>query len=254
MITECPKCHYQRRAIDAQVNSDICPACGIVYAKWIARQQTAEITNSVKPKPQVHADDEDIETRQTLREFITYVPENIDPAVFWARVLTLVAFALWGFYFISAGVDWEKIGSSFLHNPNLAFHEFGHVFFRPFGHFMTILGGSLFQVLWPLFLMGAFMWKQQDNFAASIMLWWSGQNFIDVSPYIDDAQYRMLPLVGGGGEESHDWGNLLTMTHSLEKTHTIAHASFNIGAFMILLALAWGTYILYLQKKNLMRQ
>ena len=35
---------------------------------------------------------------------------------------------------------------------------------------------------------------------------------IDVSPYIADAPYRVLPLVGGLGEESHDWGNLLTMT------------------------------------------
>lgn len=246
-MTECPKCHYQRRAIDAQVNSDICPACGIVYAKWVARHQTSESDTTTL----IISDDEDIETRQTFREFIIYVPENIDPAVFWARVVTLACFALWSFYFISAGVDWEKIGGSFLHNPNLAFHEFGHIFFRPFGRFMTILGGSLFQVLMPLGLMLVFMIKQRDNFAASIMLWWSGQNFIDVSPYIDDAQYRMLPLVGGGGEESHDWGNLLTMMNALEKTHKVAHASFNIGALMILVALVWGVYILRLQKKNL---
>lgn len=246
-MAECPKCYYQRRAIDAQVNSEVCPACGIVYAKWMARHQTSEVTPSI-----TNTNDDDVEVRQSFREFITFVPEDIDPAIFWARVATLVGFVLWGFYFISAGVDWEKIGSSFLHGPNLAFHEFGHIFFAPFGHFMMILGGSLFQVLLPLFLMGVFMWKQQDNFAASIMLWWSGQNFIDVSPYIDDAQYRMLPLVGGGEEESHDWGNLLTMMNALEKTHNIAHASFNIGALMILVALVWGAYILRLQKKNLM--
>jgi hypothetical protein len=249
-MTECPKCHYQRRAIDAQVNSDICPACGIVYAKWIARHQTPEATSVINT---INEDDvEDEEPRETLREFISYVPENIDPIVFWGRAITLAAFALWSFYFISAGVDWEKIGSSFLHNANLAFHEFGHIFFSPFGHFMMILGGSLFQVLMPLGLMLVFMIKQRDNFAASIMLWWSGQNFIDVSPYIDDAQYRALPLVGGGGEESHDWGNLLTMMNALEKTHTVAQASFNIGSVLIILALCWGFYLLRLQKKNLM--
>lgn len=245
----CPKCHYQRTAIDAQINPDICPACGIVYAKWIVRQQASEIKT-----PILNEIDEDEETRQTLREFISYVPENIDPAVFWGRAVTLLAFALWGFYFISAGVDWEKIGGSFLHGPNLAFHEFGHIFFSPLGHFMMILGGSLFQVLMPLGLMLVFMIKQRDNFAASIMLWWSGQNFIDVSPYIDDAQYRSLPLVGGGGEESHDWGNLLTMMNALEKTHTVAQASFNIGAVLIILALCWGFYLLRLQKKNLIRR
>lgn len=249
MMIECPKCHYQRRAIDSHINADICPSCGIVYSKWVARHQATQ-TDS---EPDVETIDTDEEPRQTFREFIFYVPEQIDPAVFWARVVTLAAFALWSFYFIRAGVDWENIGGSFLHGADLAFHEFGHIFFAPFGRFMAILGGSLFQVLLPLFLMGAFMWKQQDNFAASIMLWWCGQNFIDVSPYIDDAQDRMLPLVGGGGEESHDWGNLLTMTNMLEKTHSIAQASFNIGTLIILIALVWGGYILLLQKKNLMK-
>lgn len=254
-MTECPKCHYQRAAIDAQINFDICPACGIVYSKWLARQQAPKSTPDTNPIINTTDENEveDEAPRETFREFISYVPENIDHAVFWGRAITLAAFALWSFYFISAGVDWEKIGSSFLHNANLAFHEFGHIFFSPFGRFMTILGGSLFQVLMPLGLMLVFMVKQRDNFAASIMLWWSGQNFIDVSPYIDDAQYRSLPLVGGGGEESHDWGNLLTMMNALEKTHTIAQASFNLGALMILLALAWGFYILQLQKKNLLK-
>jgi len=125
------------------------------------------------------------------------------------------------------------------------------VFFSPFGRFMTILGGSLFQVLMPLGLMGVFMWQQRDNFAASIMLWWSGQNFVDVAPYIDDAQYRALPLVGGRGEESHDWGNLLTMMNLLEKTHKISHFCFAIGVVLMVTALLWGFYILRLQKKNL---
>lgn len=250
IVTTCPKCHYQRAAIDAQMNPDICPSCGIVYAKWIARQQATE----TPPVINIAVEEDDEEPRQTFREFITYVPENIDPAIFWGRVITLVAFMLWGFYFISAGVDWEKIGGSFLHNANLAFHEFGHIFFSPFGRFMMILGGSLFQVLMPLGLMLVFMIKQRDNFAASIMLWWSGQNFIDVSPYIDDAQYRALPLVGGGGEESHDWGNLLTMMNMLEKTHKISHACFDIGALLILLALFWGFYLLRLQKKNLLNR
>ena len=78
----------------------------------------------------------------------------------------------------------------------------------------------------PIWLMLVFVLKQRDNFAASIMLCWCGQNFIDLSPYINDAQYRSLPLVGGGGEESHDWGNLLTTMNLLDKTHSIAQASF----------------------------
>jgi len=247
-MIQCPKCQYVRSAQDNQVNADICPACGIVYKKWLAHQQIAERVELETPS---HSAINDEEQHETLYEFITYVPTKIDSATFWARVVTFMAFTLWGFYFITAGVNWEKIGSSFLHHVNLPFHEFGHIFFMPFGHFMMILGGSLFQVLMPLGLMCVFMFKQRDNFAASIMLWWCGQNFIDVSPYIDDAQYRMLPLVGGRGEESHDWGNLLAMMNALEKTHKVAHTSFNIGVVIILIALFWSFGILRLQKKNL---
>ena len=250
MIITCPKCHYQRQTVDTQVNAAICPACGIVYEKWLARQ--AGVKTAPENKLEADATEfDEVEKRESFREFISYVSENIDPAVFLTRAITLAGFALWGFYFISAGVNWEKIGGSFLHGANLAFHEFGHIFFSPLGHFMMILGGSLFQILLPFCLMGVFMIKQRDNFAASIMLWWCGQNFIDVSPYIDDAQYRALPLVGGGGEESHDWGNLLTMMNVLEKTHKISHACFYIGCAIIIAALTWGFYILRLQKKNL---
>ena len=99
----------------------------------------------------------------------------------------------------------------------------------------------------PLGLMLVFIMQQRDNFAASIMLWWCGQNFIDVAPYIDDAQYRLLPLVGGGGEESHDWGNLLTMLNALDKTHTVAHSSFAIGVLIMALAMLWAVCILRIQ-------
>src|SRR5690606_16098164 len=116
---------------------------------------------------------------------------------------------------------------------------------------MMILGGSLFQVLMPLGLLIAFSWQQRDNFAAAIMLWWSGQSFIDVSPYIADAPYRSLPLIGGMGEESHDWGNLLTMMNAVDSAATIANMCFAFGSLLIITAIAWGSYILYLQKKNI---
>ncbi|UUZ56986.1 hypothetical protein LP419_19980 [Massilia sp. H-1] len=89
------------------------------------------------------------------------------------RALAWCAFALWALWFTLHGVDWEVIGGSFLHSIILPFHEFGHVLFMPFGRFMAILGGSLFQVLMPLGLMLAFLFKQRDTFGASAMLWWA---------------------------------------------------------------------------------
>ncbi len=251
MSNPCPKCHYVRTSADATVHPDICPACGIVYHKWQARQPVDTQTDTqIDSETEIDAAIE-ITPRISLREQLLQVPEQIDSGSFWARAATFVGFCVWTYYFVSGGVDWERINGSFLHNINLPFHEFGHIFFRPFGRFMTILGGSLFQVLLPLGLLGAFLWKQRDTFAASLMLWWFGQNFIDLSPYISDAQYRMLPLVGGGGEESHDWGNLLTMMGVVEKSYRYGKVSFVIGAVIMLLALLWCLLVLYKQKQRL---
>jgi hypothetical protein len=251
-INICPKCRYQRQTIDQNIHADICPNCGIVYSKFIARQTRENLLDGSEPETNVHIEVEKIITlRQQLTAAFFYVPENIDAGAFWTRVACLVAFTIWGGYFITAGVNWEKIGSSFMHNINLPFHEFGHILFMPFGEFMMILGGSLFQVLLPLALMCVFVFRQRDTFAGSIMLWWCGQSFIDVSPYIADAEYRALPLVGGGGEESHDWGNLLTMMDALDSTRAVANCSFALGTTLIIAALVWGGYILKQQQKNL---
>jgi hypothetical protein len=34
------------------------------------------------------------------------------------------------------------MASSLIHLPMVPIHEFGHILFRPFGEFMTLLGGS----------------------------------------------------------------------------------------------------------------
>ena len=247
-ITQCPKCHYQRREIDTLAHPEICPACGIVYHKWLAKQKASESQGDEAGAIETHPY---CSRRAQLWQLVTAVPTHVDPAVLWARVMTLGLFSLWGGAFIFGGLDWEGIGRSFMHNINLPFHEFGHVLFSPFGRFMMILGGSLFQVLLPLGLTLVFVVKQHDNFAGSITLWWCGQSFIDLSPYIADAPYRSLPLIMGMGEEYHDWGNLLTMINAMDSAGAIARGSFLLGSLIMVLALLWGGYILRLQKRNL---
>lgn len=232
-MTLCPKCQHQRLTSESHVHSEICPSCGIVYRKWLAKENK---TQEVIPL--------ESQTRQSFLQWLTEAPERVDDIAFWARAICAVLFALWTIYFISNGISWEVLGGSFMHGVNLIFHEFGHLFFRPFGEFMTILGGSLFQVLWPWTFLIAFLFKYRDTFAASLMLWWSGQSFVDLSPYIADAYYRGLPLVGGGGEESHDWGNLLTMTGLLESYMSIARLSFFIGSVMMIAAMIWAALVL----------
>lgn len=248
-MNPCPKCGYRRRDTDSQVHPDICPACGIAYSKWRTRQaQQPQSKNSSEDSDGIEVE-ADISRREKLWAALTYVPEQVAREAVWARGIYLALFALWGGYFMFAGLDWEKIGGSFMHNINLPFHEFGHVLFAPFGRFMMILGGSLFQILLPLILLAAFIMQQRDSFAASLMLWWCGQNFIDVAPYIADAPYRALPLVGGG-EESHDWGNLLTMMHAIDSAHSLARLSSLFGSSLIILALFWGAWLVRAQWRN----
>jgi hypothetical protein len=90
-----------------------------------------------------------------------------------------------------------------LDNVDLAIHETGHLVFAPFGEFLGFLGGTLLHLLFPLLFYGYFL-RQQDRFAASVLLWWVAQNLWNISVYMADARAQRLPLVGGAVPTS--WG------------------------------------------------
>lgn len=144
-----------------------------------------------------------------------------------------------------------------MHSINLPFHEAGHILFSPFGEFLTVLGGSLFQVLLPLICTGAFLVKNRDPFGASVGLWWAAQNLMDVSQCIADAQDLRLVLLGGvtGAEveDYHDWERILRWLHLLPYAHTIAAWTKGLGNVVVILALAWDAVLLRKQYANLDR-
>ena len=234
-LPTCPKCAYQRLPTDRHIHEGVCPACGIAYQKYIARQRGLPVD---VPAPLEY----EIVPHWSQRWMAS--PDRVSPLAFNARCAAWCGFTLWGIWFAVHGIDWEIIGGSFLHQVILPFHEFGHILFLPFGRFMAILGGSLFQVMLPLGLGAAFLFRQRDTFGASVMLWWTGQSLVDLSPYVADAVERSLPLVGGAGEQAHDWGNLLTMMDLLAQTRTLAHLCFGAGLLLMLAGLAWGAALL----------
>jgi len=163
------------------------------------------------------------------------------------RALLLVLLLRWTLIFLLWPMRQDVIGASFLHAISIPFHEAGHFIFSPFGDFMTTLGGSLNQVLIPLICLGAFLSEASYNlFGAAVMLWWAGENLLDVAIYINDARALELILLGGhtGAEvEGHDWEHLLTMTHSLHLDHRIAWTAHVIGALMMAAGIVWGATI-----------
>jgi len=135
-----------------------------------------------------------------------------------------------------------SLAGSFLHLPNLVFHEAGHILFMPFGRFMTVLGGSLLQVLIPIVCAVTFARQQGDWLGAAVCTWWAGENLVDLAPYIADARMLQLTLLGGrtGAEvEGHDWEYLLTAMGLLHRDVALGQAARAAGTIVMVAALIW---------------
>jgi hypothetical protein len=158
-----------------------------------------------------------------------------------ARWFAIAVLAVLTWRFARMPLDGSDAGG-FLHLPNLIFHEAGHFIFMPFGRFISVLGGSLLQVLIPLICAGAFLWQERNRFAAAVCVWWAGQNFVDLAPYISDARRLQLPLLGGatGAEvEGHDWEYLLTALGWTHHDITLGRSAQLVGVLVMLGATLW---------------
>ncbi len=198
-----------------------------------------------------------------LKQRLFHVEPRVNVLVFWCRVAVWVCLSLWGWYFIQTRYD-EVIGGlpeinySFMHRVDLVFHEAGHVIFIPLGRFMSVLGGSLGQLMIPGLVLGMFLFKYRNAFGASVGLWWLAQSLMDIAPYIADARAQQIILLGGGtGRDRpgmHDWNNILNDLGMLEHDHAIAATAEVSAEALMLLAIAWGAFLLYRQSENLRRR
>jgi len=104
---------------------------------------------------------------------------------------------------------------------SLIIHEAGHVFARPFGWTLFLLGGSLFQLILPGLFVVHFL-RHGYRPGVQIALAWLGQNALNVSTYVADAQERALPLITGD-PASHDWWQLLRAADLLAYDDVLGH-------------------------------
>jgi hypothetical protein len=189
-----------------------------------------------------------------LKELLLDDRTRISRLVVTGRTLLYLILLVWGFRFVTSPVESGYAANSFLHLVNLPFHEAGHLFFRPFGMFMSALGGSLLQLLMPLLCLGTFLVKRRHPFGASVCLWWFGQNFMDIAPYIADARVMRLILLGGiTGHEAggyHDWNFILGRLGWLEHDLVLADAAHLAGSASMLLFAVWGGMLLIRQWRS----
>ncbi|MGD9368118.1 MAG: zinc ribbon domain-containing protein [Desulfobacteraceae bacterium] len=247
----CPKCHHEQRPDNVE-----CVKCGVIFAKYAAAQQArmnAGHRGSADPSPPEE------QNRTAMADVFFYI--NPDSHMFFliGRCIVFVVLIFWGIRFVFSPLEDNYAGQSFMHLVNLPFHEAGHIFFRILGSFMTSLGGTIGQFLMPLVCFAVFLFKTRDTFGASAALWWFGQNFFDIAPYINDARSLSLPLLGGNTGLSspygfHDWEYLLTESGLLRYDHFIAKLCVFAGTVTFILSFAWGGILLYKQYRNLKRQ
>ena len=155
-----------------------------------------------------------------------------------------VVFALFAAWYVGRPVL-QPFDYVMLRDIILATHEAGHVLFMPFGEFLMVLGGSVFQIVVPIVFVGYFA-RRHDWYAASILLLWVAFAMTDLAHYIGDARTRQLPLLGGD-PSGHDWTFLLVQTGLLERDRAIAGGVRGLGIIIYCVAVATALYAAWWQ-------
>lgn len=144
----------------------------------------------------------------------------------------------------------DQMSDSLLHHvlsmANAVFHEAGHVILIPLGRFLSVLGGSLFQVLIPAVAAVA-LWRSRSLIGPPFAIWWAGQSTTEVARYVADARGGRLVLLGGrtgrDAPGSHDWRNLLEWTGLLEWDVTLGWVVHLVGVSAMALGLGWAGWL-----------
>lgn len=121
----------------------------------------------------------------------------------------------------------------------LIVHEAGHTFFGFLGsRFITILGGTLFEILLP-FLIFIYGWWNYHRFVAQLGLLLTAFAWIESAAYAADALERRMPLIGNLPKSSHDFYNLFSMHGALDSYMFFAWLMYFIGIVTLLLFLIY---------------
>ncbi len=257
---KCPKCSNKLSSTES------CPYCGIIISKYIEIQQRkSEHYSPPKTDPGIKDsfENELMETPETeplglsskFNGYFVYL-EKI-ASLPWKPIskMTVLSFSIgWAaLVYLLATKDMLGSDSTILyltHNVNLVFHEAGHWIFGIFGfRILTILGGSINQLLIPLIVTASF-WSRRDAVGYTFGLFWFFENCLDVAVYMADARALALPLIGGLGEEAHDWKNILSYFGLIEKDTALASAVTTVGWFGIIFTWSWFCWIWFKNREQ----
>jgi hypothetical protein len=159
------------------------------------------------------------------------------------RGVSRAGLAAWlGFYtlfLVHAATN--RDGFLLLDHVNLVFHEGGHFFFSWFGHTLTILGGTLGELIVPLAIAVYFYWHRETAGVAFACFWFS-ENFLYIGTYMADARTLALPLVGSG---DHDWEILFGQWGLLTRDQAIGGTMRSLGWLGMLATVVWLVWMFW---------
>jgi len=242
-LLKCPKCSHVRSP-EENGTPGICPECGLVFEKWARR-------HAFVPSSQQTEETGEPAWRTALRERLEHVPERVDANYLYGRATLLLMFLVWGIRLALMDYRDGEMGGSFMHAILLPIHEAGHVLFMPLGHFMMMLGGSLFQLLLPLIVAATVLWQNHDPFGAALGVWWCGVSMMDLAAYIYDAKSPQLTLLGGhtGEDGPHDWIYLLGVFGKVQQAQSYGTAVYWLGVLLMLAGLVWAARVLWRMRR-----
>lgn len=165
------------------------------------------------------------------------IPLSLKLAVCLLLTVYLVQ-AAEAFYEYSPGHPWPFLLTAIRNGIFLFIHEGGHALFFFFGRTLNILGGSFWQIAFPL-LSFIIALRKGSHFVTPFALFWVGTNMMDVSLYMRDAPVRLLPLLGGH-KSWHDWWNLFREWDMLDSAGTWADVFYFTGLLTAIGAIGWA--------------
>lgn len=163
----------------------------------------------------------------------------------WGRGLLLLVLGLIFWRYLT-----EPSYQSIFNGLNLVIHEAGHAAFSYFGEWLSVAGGTVFQLGIPL-VVGSMFYRQGDAFAVAVALFWVGTNAVEVGVYAADARARALPLVSPSTTEPiHDWYYMLARAGLLRFDLLLGGLLRTGGLAAMGLALATGGWLVRIMARK----
>jgi hypothetical protein len=144
---------------------------------------------------------------------------------------------------------WQYFQNSNYHtmidSADFVIHEAGHVIFGIFGQTIGVAGGTIFQLLVPIYGIVNFV-VIRDYFAMTLAQVWLGISLLDIAKYVGDARAMRIPLLPLlSPAPIHDWNYLLSKWGLLEYDLLIGSIIRSFGLFLMISGMLVGGIMIW---------